>query len=100
MCAHEIEEDPVVRIRVHDIIESLRLNRVDIRNLPISDYAEYLIQNEIGLNDFLYFVPTYTVKQPYFMRHVHDLFDTVMGIQLERYKELENKYNKAKEYYS
>ena len=98
MSKDDIENDPIVRIRVHDIIEALRLNRVEIRNLPIPEYANYLIQNEISQNDFMYFVPNYTAMQPYFRGHVMDLYDTVMGILLEENLEFKMKYQRCKEY--
>ncbi len=85
-------------LELKDITEALRLNRVEIRNLPIQEYAKFLIQNKIGINDFLFDVPTYTLKQPYFMGHTFDLYDTVYRILLEENEVLTERYRKCKEY--
>jgi len=98
MCINEIQDDPVVRIRLHEIIEALRLERVEIRNLPVQEYAQYLINHRIGISTFQYFVPVYTTKQPYFLKHISTLFDTVIDILIEQEKVLEEKYERCKEY--
>jgi len=73
------------------IREELRLNRVNISNLPIQEYAEYLIEQRIGIQDFLFGIPTHVLKQSYFMENTYALFDTVIGILLDENLEYKEK---------